>query len=93
MCISFLFRILSLQKKLGDIYIREVMALHGVTVSVFLDRDVLFTSRFWKRFHEDLGTHLHFNTTFHTQTDGQSEQTLQILEDMLRVYVLYFGGN
>ena len=63
-------------EKLADIYIREIVARHGVPVSVILDRDVRFTSRFWKRFHEDLGTILHLSTTFHPQTNGQSEQTI-----------------
>ena len=52
-------------EKLADIYIREVVAWHGVPVSVISDRDVRFTSRFWERFHDELGTRLHFSTTFH----------------------------
>ena len=52
-------------KKLVDIYIREVVVRHGVLVSVISDRDVRFTSKFWKKFHDELGTRLHFNTAFH----------------------------
>ena len=62
-------------------------------VSVVSDRDVRFTSRFWKKFHEELGIQLHFSTTYHPQTDGQSERTIQTLEDMLRACVLDFGGS
>ncbi|KAJ9538563.1 hypothetical protein OSB04_031296 [Centaurea solstitialis] len=57
------------------------------------DRDTRFTSRFWERFQEEMGTKLHFSTAFHPQTDGQSERTIQTLEDMLRACVLDFGGN
>ena len=79
-------------EKLADIYVREIVARHGVPVSVVSDRDVRFTSRFWKRFHDEMGTRLHFSTAFHPQTDGQSERTIQTLEDMLRACVLDFGG-
>ena len=64
------------------------MACHGVPVSVVSDRDVQFTSRFWKKFHDELGTRLHFSTTFHPQNDGQSERMIQTLKDMLQAYVL-----
>jgi hypothetical protein len=80
-------------EKLADIYVREIVARHGVPVTVISDRDVRFTSRFWGKFHEDLGTRLQFSTAFHPQTDGQSERTIQTLEDMLRACVLDFGGS
>ena len=70
-------------EKFTDIYIREIVSRHGVLVSVVSDRDLRFTSRFWKRFHEELGTRLHFSMVFHLQTDGQSERSIQILEDMI----------
>ncbi|KAJ9546708.1 hypothetical protein OSB04_019251 [Centaurea solstitialis] len=66
---------------------------HGVPVSIISDRDTRFTSRFWERFHADMGTRLHFSTAYHPQTDGQSERTIQTLEDMLRACVLDFGGS
>ena len=72
---------------------REVVLRHGVPISIVSDRDVHFTSRFWKKFHEELGTRLHFSTAYHPQTDGQSERTIQTLEDMLRACVLDFGGS
>ena len=52
-------------ENLVDIYVQEVVARHGVPVSVVSDRDVHFTSRFWKKFHDELGTQLHFSTTYH----------------------------
>lgn len=60
------------------------MRFHGVPVSIISDRDSRFTSQFWQSFHSALDTMLKFSTTFHPQTDGQSERTIQILEDMLR---------
>jgi len=57
------------------------------------DRDAKFTSRFWKKLHEALGTKLDFSSTYHPQTDGQTERVNQILEDMLRACVLIYGSN
>ncbi|KAJ9553287.1 hypothetical protein OSB04_017332 [Centaurea solstitialis] len=83
----------SWSEKLADIYVKEVVARHEVPVTVISDRDVRFTSQFWRRFHEDMGTKQQFSTAFHHQTDGQSERTIQTLEDMLRACVLDFGGS
>ena len=69
--------------KLTEIYIREVVRLHGVPFSIVSDRDPRFTSRFWPSLQYALGTKLRFSTAFHPQTDGQSERTIQTLEDML----------
>ena len=85
-------RILSAEK-LVEIYVREVVARHGVPTSIVSDQDVCFTSRFWKKFHEELGTRLHFSTTYHPQIDGQSERMIQTLEDMMRACVMDFGGS
>ncbi|XP_039034121.1 uncharacterized protein LOC120170212, partial [Hibiscus syriacus] len=80
-------------EKYAELYIREVIRLHGVPVSIVSDRDPRFTSRFWKSLHGALGTRLNFSTSFHPQTDGQSERTIQILEDMLRACVMEFKGS
>ncbi|GKA38097.1 putative reverse transcriptase domain-containing protein [Tanacetum coccineum] len=61
---------------LVELYLHEVVARHGVPVSIVSDKDNRFTSRFWKRFQEDLGTRVHFSITYHPQTDGQSERTI-----------------
>ncbi|GJY10695.1 putative reverse transcriptase domain-containing protein [Tanacetum coccineum] len=52
-----------------------------------------FTSKFWQSMQEALGTHLDMSTAYHHQTGGQSERTIQTLEDMLRACVLDFGGS
>ncbi|KAE8668680.1 Detected protein of unknown function [Hibiscus syriacus] len=79
--------------KYAELYIREIIRLHGIPVSIISDRDPRFTSRFWKSLHGALGTRLNFSTAFHPQTDGQSERMIQILEDMLRACVIEFKGS
>ena len=59
-------------EKLVELYVKEIVRLHGTPVSIVSDRDPLFTSRFWPSLQRDLGTRLHFSTAFHPQTDGQS---------------------
>ena len=79
--------------KLARLYVNEVVSRHGVPMSIVSDRDPRFTSRFWKQLQRALGTKLNFSTTFHPQTDGQSERKIQTLEDMLRAYVIEFTGS
>ena len=79
--------------KYAQIYVDEIVLLHGVPISIISDRGTQFTSRFWRALHEALGTRLDLSTAFHPQTDGQSERTIQILEDMLRACVMDFGGS
>lgn len=69
------------------------MRLHGVPVSIVSDRDTRFTSHFWKSLQAGLGTKLSFSTAYHPQTDGQSERTIQTLEDMLRACMLDYRGS
>ena len=66
------------------------MRLHGVSLSIVSDKDLRFISRFWKELQLSLGTWLNFSTSFHPQTDGQSERLIQVLEDMLRGCVMEF---
>ena len=75
------------------LYIREIVRLLGVPVSIVLDRDPRFTMHFWKSFQKAMGTQLTMSTAFHPQTNGQSERTIQVLEDMLRACVLDHKGN
>ena len=76
--------------RLVELYVKEIVQLHGVPLSIVSDRDLRFTLRFWKELQSALGTRLNFNTTFHPQTDGQSKRLIQVLEDMLRGYVMEF---
>ena len=80
-------------EKLTELYVKEIVQLHGTNVSIVSDRDTRFTSRFWPNLQRALGTRLHFSTAFHPQTDCQSERTIQTLEDMLRACVLEFKGS
>jgi len=79
--------------KLADLYIREIVRLHGVPSSIISDRDPRFTSKFWQKLQAALGTKLNYSTAFHPQTDGQSERVIQILEDMMRACVIDFKGG
>ncbi|KAD5318085.1 hypothetical protein E3N88_18031 [Mikania micrantha] len=79
--------------KLAKLYINEIVVRHDVPLSIISDRDSRFTSRFWQSLQKSLGTQLNLSTSYHAQTDGQSERTIQTLEDMLRTCVLDFGVN
>ncbi|GJR26810.1 putative reverse transcriptase domain-containing protein [Tanacetum coccineum] len=69
-------------EKLANIYIDEIVVRHGVPVSIISDRDGRFTSRCWQTVQKDLRTRLDMRTAYHLQTDGQSERTIQTLEDI-----------
>ncbi|GKC00758.1 putative reverse transcriptase domain-containing protein [Tanacetum coccineum] len=64
-------------------YIKEVVMRHGIPVSIICNRDPKFVSHFWRSLKKALGTSLDMSTAYHPQTDGQSERTIQTLEDML----------
>ncbi|KAL0546427.1 hypothetical protein IC582_016335 [Cucumis melo] len=78
--------------KWAQLYMSEIVRLHGVPVSIVSDRDARFTSKFWKGLQTAIGTRLDFSTTFHPQTDGQTKRLNQVLEDMLRACALKFPG-
>ncbi|GJY84503.1 putative reverse transcriptase domain-containing protein [Tanacetum coccineum] len=80
-------------EKLARLYLREVVSRYGIPVSIISDRDSHFTSRVWKSLHKALGTQLDLSIAYHPQTDGQSERTIQMLEDMLRACVIDFGNG
>ncbi|GJS06077.1 putative reverse transcriptase domain-containing protein [Tanacetum coccineum] len=69
---------------LTRLYIKEIVSRHGVPISIISDYDSHFTSRFWQSLQNALGTQLDMSMAYHPKTDGQSERTIQTLEDMLR---------
>ncbi|KAL0420227.1 UNVERIFIED_CONTAM: Transposon Ty3-G Gag-Pol polyprotein [Sesamum latifolium] len=79
--------------KLVELYVSKILRLHGVPVSIVSGKNSRFTSHFWGSLQRALGTKLHFSTAFHPQTGGQSERTIQILEDMMRACTMEFKGN
>ncbi|GJT28073.1 putative reverse transcriptase domain-containing protein [Tanacetum coccineum] len=80
-----------LMGKLTRQYLKEVVSKHGEPVLIISNRDGRFTSQFWKSLNKSLGTQLDMSTTYHPQTNGQSERTIQTLEDMLRACMIDFG--
>ena len=79
--------------KLARLYVNRIVCLHEAPVSIVSDRGATFTSVFWQELHKAMGTRLDFSTAFHPQTDGQSERTIQTIEDILRMCVMDFGGQ
>lgn len=73
---------------IADIYMKEVARLHGVPKAIVSDRDPKFASNFWKGLFKGFGTNLNMSTAYHPQTDGQTERVNQVIEDMLRMYVM-----
>lgn len=80
-------------KQLADLYVAEIVRLHGIPVSIVSDRDTRFTSGFWNSLQMAMGTRLDLSTAFHLQTDGQTERVNQIVEDMLRACAMDFHGD
>ncbi|KAJ0614246.1 putative nucleotidyltransferase, Ribonuclease H [Helianthus annuus] len=78
---------------LADVYLKEIVSRHGVPTSIISDRDARFTSELWQAMHKSFGSRLDMSTAYHPQTDGQSERTIQTLEDMLRACVIDFGNS
>jgi transposase InsO family protein len=79
--------------QLAELYMSRIVCLHGVPKKIVSDRGTQFTSRFWKRLHESMDTKLNFSSAYHPQTDGQTERTNQVLEDMLRACALKHGRS
>ena len=79
--------------RLVDLYIKEIVRLHGVPKEIISDRDSRFLSRFWRRLQESIGTKVKFSTTYHPQTNGQLERTIQTLEDLFQAYVMDWKGE
>jgi hypothetical protein len=79
--------------ELAKLFYREVVRHHGIPSSIVSDRDVRFTSNFWKALWQQTGTKLAMSTAYHPQSDGQTERANRTLEDMLRAYANYQQDN
>jgi hypothetical protein len=73
---------------IDDVYMKEIARLHGIPKTIVSDRDPKFTSNFWNGLFNGFGTNLNFSTTYHPESDGQTEKVNQVIEDMLRMYVM-----
>ncbi|GJY32240.1 putative reverse transcriptase domain-containing protein [Tanacetum coccineum] len=80
-------------ENLARMYLKEVVTRHGIPVSIICDRDPRFVSNLWRSLQKALGTNLDMSIAYHPQTDGQTERTIQTLEDMLRACVIDFGNG
>jgi len=79
-------------KQLAKIYIWEIVRLHGVPISIISNHDTQFILHFWRAVKHESGMQIELSTTFHPQMDGQFQQTIQILDDMLRACNIDFTG-
>nr|GEY40954.1 reverse transcriptase domain-containing protein [Tanacetum cinerariifolium] len=77
--------------KLARIYLKKVVTRHGIPLSIISDCDPRFASNVWRSLQNALGTRLDMSIVYHLETDGQSERTIQTLEDMLRACAIDFG--
>jgi transposase InsO family protein len=80
-------------KKYAEIYLDQIVRLHGVPKTIISDHGAQFIARFWEQLQHALGTKLIRSSAYHPQTDGQTERVNQILEDMLRACVLQYDKN
>jgi hypothetical protein len=80
-------------EKYAEIYVDQIVRLHGIPRTIVSDRGAMFVARFWEQLQKSLGTTVIRSSAYHPQTDGQTERVNQILEDMLRACVLHYGKN
>nr|GEV03914.1 putative reverse transcriptase domain, ribonuclease H-like domain, aspartic peptidase domain protein [Tanacetum cinerariifolium] len=80
-------------EKLARLYLKEVVTRHKIPISIICNSDPMFTSNFWMAFQKAIGTRFDMSTAYHPETDGQSERTIQTLEDILRACVIDFGNG
>ena len=79
--------------RLANIYVERIVPLHGIPMTIVSDRDPRFTSGFWRSLQKVIGYELRYSSAYHPQTDGQTERTIQTIEDMLRACCLIWGGS
>jgi transposase InsO family protein len=76
-----------------ELYIDQIVRLHGIPKTIVSDRGTQFVARFWEQLHESLGTKLIRSSNYYPQTDGQTERVNQIVEDMLRASIMNFDKS
>jgi hypothetical protein len=74
-------------------FMKEVVANHGTPDEIITDRGTVLTSQFWQSLMDLLGTKHKLSTSYHPQTDGQTERTNQTIEQYLRCYLNYEQDN
>jgi hypothetical protein len=79
--------------KLAELYVSRIVCLDRVPKKIVSYRGSQFTSKFWEKLHESMDTKLNFFSAYRPQTNGETEMTNQILEDMLRAYALNYGKS
>lgn len=79
-------------ERLTELYIEKIVSLHRVPSSIVSERGLKFTSKLWESLQKDLGMKLHLSSAYHPHTDGQTERTIQSLEDLLKACVLEGGS-
>jgi transposase InsO family protein len=80
-------------KKYAEVYLDQIVWLHGVPKTIISDRGAQFIARFWEQLQSALGTKLIRSSAYHPQTDGQTERVNQILEDMLRACIIHYSTS
>ena len=78
---------------IADIFLKQIFRLHGKPKVIISDRDPKLTGNFSRSLFKRLNTTLNFSTSFHPQTNGQTERVNQVLEDILRMYVKEHPGK
>ena len=74
-------------------YLDRIVRLHRVPKTIISDRGTQFIAHFWEQLHESLGTKQICCSSYHPQTDGQTERVNQIVEDMLRACIIHFDKS
>jgi hypothetical protein len=76
------------ETNVDDIYMKEVARLHGIPKKIVSDRDPNFNSKLWKRLFKGFRTSMNFNIAYHPESDGKIKRVNQVIEDILRLYVM-----
>ena len=78
---------------MAQIFIKRVYTYFGTPKKLFLDRGIVFTSRFWNEFSLALGIKLKFSSAYHPETDGQTERVNKVLKQYLRCFIDFEQDN